>query len=366
MRSPADFLRRNKLFCKDSDVALALFAAFSTIAASNALSRSYFNADCQVDVLRARAYLQRPLGDFRIYDHFTKGFINSVVYTPFLWILDRLGVPWGPQDLIAISTVYAILIGMIAVLAYYCSRSFISKQASVVVTVLTLSSVCLIQNYETWSPNGELMGCPVLLGIWYTLIHKRPGYWVATCILLGSLAFHIKYQLMPQATAFVILSEGSKVNKWKILAGIALVSLALDLIVYRLAGEGFLSTASSLVFEYSSRTSTPNALHSGGIPQRLADILRTTPQFFAAWALWLPALLRQARFKPFKSEEQDSRFSLHSDLIASLLMSIVTGSSIIFSGKEFLHYYLLLIPTTTFVAVMALRHLVFAKQSIPS
>lgn len=86
----------------------------------------------------------------------------------------------------------------------------------------------------------------------------------------------------------------------------------------------------------------------------LETIRRFAPEFLIAWACWLPALLGA----------RAERKLAGSDQLASLVLSLASLTAIALPGKNHPHYYHLLIPTSLFVLVMALRHTRLAQERI--
>jgi hypothetical protein len=179
-------------------------------------------------------------------------------------------------------------------------------------------------------------------------------------------AFHLKYQLVPQVAALILGGGLGRQRALRLLALSLLACLVVDLIVYRLGGSGIFSRAGSLLVDYMgiADSGTPARAESGfslrGMAVSLAIQISTwignapvwlmgnlhaisteAPQFLLAWAVWLVPLLR--------SQHHGPRF--RKNLLAALLLSLATITAILLPNKGFSHYYLLLIPTA--VVVMA-------------
>ena len=217
------------------------------------------------------------------------------------------------------------------------------------------------------SPNGEILGSVLLLGIWAILVRRQRGKGAFSWVIgLSVAAFHLKYQLVPQVAALILGGGLGRQRALRLLALSLLACLLVDLFVYRLGGSGIFSRAGSLLVDYMGivDSGSPSRAESGfslrgmavwlviqfstwinNTPTALMRNFRTisteAPQFLLAWAVWLLPLLR--------SQHHGPRF--RENLLGALLLSLATIAAILLPTKGFSHYYLLLIPTA--VVVMA-------------
>jgi hypothetical protein len=340
-------------------MAFFLYGTFATLTGLKALVLTpheplgAFNPDCYMATAWARHYLGRPGFDLTVHDMYTQGFVHPFIYVPILGLLDLLGVPSAAQDDLAISAVYAITAGLIVALAFLCGRAYLRREAAATCAVLSLMVLVFGTDMDSNSPNGEMLGSVLLLLLWALLIHARHlRFWLPAAVLIGTIGFHLKYQLAIQILLFIWLSDQSRQDKRRLTLYLVLASILLDLIVFRLGGEGILSKAGALVFDYSL-SGIGDSGKLGSISQSiplllnlLLSILAYTPQILIAWLCWLYG----------QTDSPSGEKQALADMKASALMIAGTFAAILLPAKGYAHYNLLLIPTTTFVMVLALRN----------
>ncbi len=305
---------------------------------------------------------------------YTQGFLHPLLYVPLLALLRAIGTPPPLQDGLAIAFVQSVAVGLIALLAFVGSRALLSRGASVAVCFLCVGPPLLLRPLDTATtqvtPNGEILGSVLLLGIWTLLVHRPPGLKALSGVVVLSVgAFHLKYQLVPQVWALILGGGLGRQRAFRLLCLSLVACLVVDLLVYRMGGFGLFSRAGSLLADYmgivdvdvvskgssgfSIRAMAGWLIVNGftlvrSAPDRLMGLLSTlrtlvveAPQFLLAWAVWLLPLLRRQPYGP-----QSRHF-----LFAALLLSVATIAAILLPNKGMLNYYLLLIPTA--VVVMA-------------
>lgn len=321
----------------------------------------------------ARRYLQMPPGT-EVVDMYTQGFLHPLLYVPLLALLRAIGTPPPLQDGLAIAFVQSVAVGLIALLAFVGSRALLNRGASVAVCFLCIGLPLLLRPLDTATtqvtPNGEILGSVLLLGIWTLLVHRPPGLKALSGVVMLSVgAFHLKYQLVPQVWALIMGGGLGRQRAFRLLCISLVACLVVDLLVYRLAGFGLFGRAGSLFGDYmgivdvdgASKGESVFAIRemavwlivnvytlAGSAPGRLMGFLSTlrtlvveAPQFLLAWSVWLVPLLRR---QPYGSHSRHF-------LMAALLLSAATIAAILLPNKGMLNYYLLLIPTA--VVVMA-------------
>ncbi len=341
---------------RDWRIAIFLFGTFATLGGIRALGVDPpgFNTDCYMATAWARHYLASPDFHLSLHDIYTQGFVHPLLYIPILSLLNVLGVPSHAQDDLAISAVYSVSVGLIAALAYLCARAYLRREVATTCAVITLLVLILApaDDLDRYSPNAEILGTVIILFLWYLLIMKETiKYWLPASILLGCLGFHLKYQLIAIIFLFFWLSDIKLAQKRNITIYLTIAMFAVDLLVYRLNGEGLLSRTSGLM-QYTLLGATGG----GEIPSgdqlsalffdQLDAIVMFIPQIVIAWLFWAYALSTPAA---------GGRLA-QADLRSSGLMVAGTLIAIFLPGKGFAHYYLLLMPVSTFVMVMALRN----------
>jgi hypothetical protein len=338
----------------DTDTALLLFAGASSLAAIKAvkaagLSPGGFNWDCYSAIGIARHYLGRPDGWGQVIDLYTQGFVHPLLYVPIIWLLSSLEVPTELQDGIAISLVYAIAMGGIALLAYLCNRLWLRRSVAAAIAVVAVGTILVkpTGDFDAISPNGEILGSVLLLAYWWVLLQRdRLLHYTSLAAAIGVLTLHLKYQLGPQLLVFTALA-GLPRRRALVIGGLVIGLFVLsDLLVYRLNGYGLISRLGSLLSDYS--LGGRSGAGAGSPPDRMAQIpamLNYYPTFSLAWICWLPAILVSPADKKGRIRH----------LTGALLLSLVTVAAILIPGKNFSHYYLLLVPTTVMVMGQALR-----------
>ncbi len=336
-------------------MAFFLYGTFATLAGLKALvvKPGGFNPDCYLATAWARHYLGRPGFDLTVHDMHTQGFIHPFLYVPILGLLDLLGVPSAAQDDLAISAVYAITAGLIVALAFLCGRAYLSREAAATCAVLSLLVLVLGRDVDSYSPNGEMLGTVLLLLLWALLIHAgQLRLWLPAAVLIGTIGFNLKYQLAIQILLFIWLSDLFRADKRRLTLYLMLACILVDLVVFRLQGEGILSRAGALLFDYSlSEIGEGGKLGSiiNFIPLMLKMLLRIfeyMPQILIAWLCWIYA----------QTDSPSGEKQASADMKACALMIAGTFAAILLPTKGYEHYNLLLMPATTFVMVLALRN----------
>ena len=375
MQPAASSSLRRGFFTAEVSTGVLVFMVASTAILARILRAGVistgFDEDVHLAASLARRYLQSPPGT-DVVDMYTQGFLHPLLYVPLLSFLRAAGIPPQLQDGLAIAFVQAVAVGLIALLAYIGSRSLLNRGPALAVACLCIGLPLLLRPVDLamtqLSPNGEILGSVLLLGIWAILVHRpRSKGAISWVIGLSVAAFHLKYQLVPQVAALIFGGGLGRQRALRLLAISLLACLLVDLIVYRLGGSGIFSRAGSLLVDYMGivASGSPARAESGfslrGMavwlviqiytwtsvaPAKLIGNFRTisteAPQFLLAWAVWLvPLLLRPRHHGP--------RFREH--LMGALLLSLSTIAAILLPNKGFYHYYLLLIPTA--VVVMA-------------
>jgi hypothetical protein len=347
--------RSARLDITDYNLSLLLFSAFSTIGAFKALPRSWdpggFNVDMYFATATARHYLLRPWPDFRIHDLYTAGFVHPLLYVPILGLLRLLGIPSEAQDNLAIALVYASSLGSIVVLSYICSRAYLNRAASVATAFMGISGLLLPRSDSAAvSPNGEMLGSVLLLAFWAVLIYRFQGrYWLGWAIGIGTVLFHLKYQLVPQLIMFAALSGIDRRDVIRFLGWLVITCLGVDLIAYRLSGSGIFYQAHSIATKYISFGSVSNRDDFTSIRKHTAGLwqmLQYSPQIIISFLLWLG----------IACSPNGSQKTWHGDFVASVAMAVTTSFAIMLPGHYNNNYALLFIPTTVFVMTKALRN----------
>ncbi len=308
---------------------------------------------------------------------YTQGFLHPLLYVPLLALLRFIDIPPPLQDGLAIAFVQSVAVGLIALLAYAGSRALLNRGASVAVCFFCVGPPLLIRpvnlSITQLTPNGEILGSVLLLGMWTLLVHRPAGRRALSGVVaLSVAAFHLKYQLVPQVWALILGGGLGRRRTFRLLAISCVACLVVDLLVYRLGGYGLFSRAGSLLGDYmgvvdldaSSREPSEFSLRAvavwfivkiftffGNAPDRLMGLLATlaveAPHFLLAWLVWLVPLCRAQRYPPH---------SLHF-FRASLLLSLATIAAILLPNKGMLNYYLLLIPTAVVVMATGLANI---------
>ena len=328
-----------------------------------------FNQDTYAAASLARRYLQSPPG-IEVVDMYTQGFLHPLLYVPLLAFLRAVGITPPLQDGLAIAFVQAVAVGLIALLAYIGSRCLLKRLPALAVAFLCIGPPLFLSPLyiaDQLSPNGEILGSVLLLGIWAILVHRPAGRGAVSGLIgLSVAAFHLKYQLMPQVAALILGGGLGRLRALRLLAISVVACLLVDLLVYRLGGSGIFSRAGSLLGDYMGIVDSGTLARAGsgfslwGVAVGLANQMSAwfanapdlliwnlramsaqSPQFPLAWAVWLVPLLRRQHRGP--------RFRAH--LIGALLLSLATIIAINLPNKRFDHYLLLLLPTA--VVVMA-------------
>lgn len=367
----------------DFNIGLLLFTVLSTAVLARIVSEGLishgFDDDVHFAASLARRYLLLPPST-EVVDMYTQGFLHPLLYVPLLALLRALGVPPSLQDGLAIAFVQSVAVGLIALLAYVGSRALLNRAAALAVACFCVGPPLLLRPLDPsltqLSPNGEILGSVLLLGMWALLVHRPQVQGALTGVVaLSVAAFHLKYQLVPQAWALILGAGLGRQRALRLLAISLLACLLVDLVVYRMGGYGLFSRAGSLLGDYMGLVDVDGAPQEssgfslrgvavwfvvqghtlvGTAPERLTRFLATlrtlaseAPQFLLAWSVWLLPLLQRRRYGPH---------SRH-DLKAALLLSLATIAAILLPNKGMLHYYLLLIPTAVVVMATGLANL---------
>jgi hypothetical protein len=288
--------RSPTLDSRDFNLCLLLFSAFSTIGAFKALPRAWdpggFNVDLYFVTATARHYLLRPGPDYRIHDFYTQGFVHPLLYVPILAILRLLGIPSEAQDNLAITLVYASSLGCIVVLSYICSRAYLNLPGSLATAFIGISGLLLPRSdSDAVSPNGEILGSVLLLAFWALLIYRNQVmFWLGWTLGVGTIIFHLKYQLVPQLILFAALSDIGRRDLFRVLGWLIFTCLGVDLIAYRLSGSGILYQAHSIGTRYisiniGSKSGSMKSIweHTSG----LWRMIQYSPQIIISFLLWL-------------------------------------------------------------------------------
>ena len=373
MQPAASRSRRGGLFTAEVSTRVLVFMVASTAILVRILRESVipggFNQDTYAAASLARRYLQSPPG-IEVVDMYTQGFLHPLLYVPLLAFLRAVGITPPLQDGLAIAFVQAVAVGLIALLAYIGSRCLLKRLPALAVAFLCIGPPLFLSPLyiaDQLSPNGEILGSVLLLGIWPILVHRPAGRGAVSGLIgLSVAAFHLKYQLMPQVAALILGGGLGRLRALRLLAISVVACLLVDLLVYRLGGSGIFSRAGSLLGDYMGIVDSGTLARAGsgfslwGVAVGLANQMSAwfanapdlliwnlramsaqSPQFPLAWAVWLVPLLRRQHRGP--------RFRAH--LIGALLLSLATIIAINLPNKRFDHYLLLLLPTA--VVVMA-------------
>ncbi len=375
MQPAASWSRRRGLFTTEVSTRVLVFMVASTAILVRVLRESVipggFNQDNYFAASLARRYLQTPPG-IEVVDMYTQGFLHPLLYVPLLAFLRAVGITPPLQDGLAIAFVQAVAVGLIALLAYIGSRCLLKRLPALAVAFLCIGPLLFLSPQQLafvdlLSPNGEILGSVLLLGIWAILVHRPAAIGAVSGLIgLSVAAFHLKYQLMPQVAALILGGGLGRLRALRLLAISMVACLLVDLLVYRLGGSGIVSRAGSLLVDYMGIVDSGTVARAGsgfslsGVAVWLANQMSTwfasapawlmwslramsaqSPQFALAWAVWLVPLLRRQHRGP--------RFRAY--LIGALLLSLATIFAINLPNKRFDHYVLLLLPTA--VVVMA-------------
>lgn len=381
-RHPTE-LKSSLLSSTDLSIGLVLFTVLSTAVLARILAEGLithgFDDDVHFAASLARRYLLLPPGT-EVVDMYTQGFLHPLLYVPLLALLRAVGVPSALQDGLAIAFVQSVAVGLIALLAYVGSRALLIRGAAVAVVCLCVGPPLLLRPLDAsltqLSPNGEILGSVLLLGMWALLVHRpRAKGALSGVVALSVAAFHLKYQLVPQAWALILGANLGRRRALRLLAISLLACLLVDLLVYRMGGYGLFSRAGSLLGDYMGLVDADAARGQssgfslrgvavwfvvqgytlvGSAPDRLMRFLATlrtlateAPQFLLAWSVWLLPLVQRRGYGTHSSH----------DLKAALLLSLATIAAILLPNKGMLHYYLLLIPTAVVVMATGLASL---------
>jgi hypothetical protein len=194
-----------------------------------------------------------------------------------------------------------------------------------------------------------MLGSVLLLAFWAVLIYRFQGrYWLGWALGIGTVIFHLKYQLVPQLIMFTALSGIDRRDVMRFLGWLVITCLGVDLIAYRLSGSGIFYQAHSIATKYISFGSFSNRddftsirKHTSGLWQ----MLQYSPQIIISFLLWLGiACSPNGSQKPW-----------HGDFVASVAMAVTTSFAVMLPGHYNNNYALLFIPTTVFVMTKALR-----------
>jgi hypothetical protein len=117
---------------------------------------------------------------------------------PLLAFLRAAGITPPLQDGLAIALVQAVAVGLIALLACIGSRSLLNRGPALAVACLCIGLPLRMRPVDLavtqFSPNGEILGSVLLLGIWAILVHRPPGRAAISWVIgLSVAAFHLKY-----------------------------------------------------------------------------------------------------------------------------------------------------------------------------
>lgn len=315
-----------------------------------------YNTDPHLAINLARYYLHRSDRLAPLFDIGTHGFIHALLYLPFIHLLEFFRVPFSAQDGIAIGCIYGLSAGLIAILTYAVSRHYHDKFISSLISVIIVASLLVHPGeLDFISPNAELIGSVLLLLYWSILLYHyrlpRP-FWLA--IIVGILTFHLKYQLIPQLFALSFVSGLKPRQAWATISSIFILSLVVDLLAYRLENNSGILLRFAPLFSgyvFTSNPEYPGLAKSAAL--LLPSIVLYYPLFIIAWAFFFDRMVLSRRRK------SNSASKLRSHLLSCALLSVVTLIAIVLPGKNFAHYYILLLPTT----VMVLNHALLGFQS---
>lgn len=310
-----------------------------------------YNIDPHIAINFARYFIHRADHFGPLVDMYTHGFVHPLIYLPFVYLMEILRIPYSMQDCIAIGIVYGLTMGLIGVSTYFVSRYFHGKFLSSLISLVVIASILVHpSNIDFRSPNAELIGSVFLLFFWCILLYRdRMTHATLMAVFIGVLVFHLKYQLLPQLFCLSFIS-GLKLRRATYLALlIPLISLLVDMVAYRFAnGYGFFGRISLLTNDYVMTSNPEFSRGSKTYTAIFANILTYYPLFLVAWSIMLHRIL-----KLFNKSGLRSALSLP-ELRQSLLLSVVTIASILLPGKNYPHYYILLLPTTVYVLNKAL------------
>ena len=353
---------------------VASTATLARVLREGMIPNGRFNVDIYLAASLARRYLQRPPGT-EVVDMYTQGFLHPLLYVPLLAFLRAIGITPPLQDGLAIAFVQAFAVGLIALLAYVGSRALLNRGPALAVSLLCTGPVLLTGNVgNQLSPNGEILGSVLLLGIWAILVHRPPGLGpINGVIWLSVAAFHLKYQLVPQAAVLILGGGLGRKRSLRLLVTCLVAALVVDLLVYRLGGSGIFSRVGSLLVDYMGIANSATPAHAVSVSSLLGAVVgllnqiyiqffvylhfirSEAPQFLLAWAVWLVPLLRP--------HHHGSRY--REQLIGAVLLSLATIAAIQLPNKGFDHYFLLLIPTSVVVMATGLAQFsILARRAV--
>jgi hypothetical protein len=258
MQPAASSSLRRGLFTAEVSTAVLVFMVASTSISARILQAgvisSGFDEDAHVATSLARHYLQCPSG-IEVVDIFTQGLLNPLLYVPLLAYLRAAGITPPLQDGLAIAHVQAVAVGLIALLAYIGSRSLLNRGSALAVACLCIGLPLFLRPVDLavsqLSPNGEILGSVLFLGIWSIQVHRPPGRGAISWVIsLSVAAFHLNYQVVPQVAALTLGSVPGRQRDLRLLVLSLLVCDLVDLLVYRWAGSGIFSRAGSLLVDY--------------------------------------------------------------------------------------------------------------------
>lgn len=375
-----EFLQLDRGLCRDFLISCLLVVFFSLAILIRIVNAGGLAGTFDQDTLLAASLGHRYIllrFEGPVVDMYTHGFLHPFLYVPLIAIVRALGVSPPLQYSAAIACVQCVSVGAIALLAYWGCRQALRRLVSVVVVLLCLVPPFLIFpidfNLTPVSPNAEIIGSVPLLLLW--LLALAPAlYWrrapIIVLVVVG--LFHFKYQLLPQALSLLVFPGLSLRRLAFLVVAVLVTALFVDLGIYRLGEHGFIANVHSLVSEYvglyspASPAPDGSALTIKGMAAwfivqaftlfhtlssrvqiylgHLSTGLSVAPAFFLAWLAWLVLLARRG------SLDQETRRRLR----LSLLLSFATIVAILLPGKNFLHYYLLLVPTSIIVMAMSL------------
>jgi len=299
-----------------------------------------FNPDCYTAIGFARHFLSDSNKSGQIFDLYTHGFIHVFMYIPIVWLLETLKVPVPLQDPLGISIMYSFVVASIVCLTFI----FLKSQSLPNTMSLPLSFIVLIMfltknshDHDMISPNAELIGAVFLLGLSITLTSSKAStLWVGP--LVASLAFHLKYQFTPLIVVLLMFSKLKIGIKIKQILLLIVFVLGIDILAYRLNGQGFLFRCLQLLHNYSNLKVEDPSLFSR--LHNIPDIALHLPllPFFIVSLLSLNLYFVCTRSKTIATKlAKDNAFIAL--LVCSALLAIVIP------GKGFTHYvWLLLLP----------------------
>lgn len=345
MRMPLNLTSPEKIFILASVWASSVSFGLVGLYAGN------YNADPYFAINIARHYLHRQDKLAPLFDMVTHGFVHPLIYLPILWILDLIKVPFSTQDGIAIGVVYGITLGLIALLTFVVSRYFHDKFIASLIALLIVASVLVHpMDIDFISPNAELIGSVLLLLYWALLLYRSYfSHAFLLAVIVGVFVFHLKFQLIPQLLIFTFCSKLKSSKALGLFLAILSSSLLVDLIVYRFGsnGSGFFSRLSTLLSDY---VLTVNPEYPGiykSLMLLAPGILMFYPVFLVAWILFFD----QVCSSDFRG---NGSFIPMRRIVDVALLSVVTLAAIVLPGKNFPHYYILLLPTSVMVLNYAL------------